>query len=103
MCRAQSQFRSADLATQRLAHEAEPRVRSELLLQQIGAGGLRFEGDDPSPEQVYSDTHLDPDLQAALDELPPEFRAAVVLCDIEGFSYEEIRIRYGLARATVAG
>ena len=30
------------------------------------------------------------DVQAALDALPPEFRAAVVLCDIEGLTYEEI-------------
>ena len=29
-------------------------------------------------------------MQAALDSLAPAFRAAVVLCDIEGLSYEEI-------------
>src|ERR687889_2769255 len=50
----------------------------------------RLRGTAPSPEQVYSDTHLDPQVQAALDALSPEFRVAVVLCDIEGLTYEEI-------------
>src|SRR5205085_1580279 len=50
----------------------------------------RLPGTAPSPEQVYADTHLDPQIQAALDALSPEFRVAVVLCDIEGLTYEEI-------------
>ena len=29
----------------------------------------RLPGREPDPEQVFSDAHLDPDLQAALDEL----------------------------------
>src|SRR4051794_40839882 len=41
----------------------------------------RLPGTAPSPEQVYADTHLDPQIQAALDALSPEFRVAVVLCD----------------------
>jgi len=53
------------------------------------------------PEQVYVETHLDPDLQTALDELPPEFRAAVVLCDVEGLSYEEIGATLGVKLGTV--
>ena len=50
----------------------------------------RLPGTAPSPEQVYADTHLDDDVQGALDALLPEYRAAVVLCDIEGLTYEEI-------------
>ena len=61
----------------------------------------RISRDDPSPEQIYSATHLDPDLQAALDELAPEFRAAVVLCDVEGLSYEEIGATLGVKLGTV--
>jgi RNA polymerase sigma factor (sigma-70 family) len=37
----------------------------------------RLPGTAPSPEQVYADTHLDPQIQAALDALSPEFRVAV--------------------------
>ena len=45
--------------------------------------------------------NLDPDLQAALDDLLPEFRAAVVLCDVEGLSYEEIGATLGVKLGTV--
>jgi RNA polymerase sigma-70 factor (ECF subfamily) len=61
----------------------------------------RLPGGGPDPEQVWSDTHLDPALQASLDELPPEFRAAVVLCDVEGLSYEEIGATLGVKLGTV--
>jgi RNA polymerase sigma-70 factor (ECF subfamily) len=44
----------------------------------------------PTPSEALADADLDHDVAAALSALPPEFRAAVVLCDIEGLSYEEI-------------
>src|ERR1700760_582301 len=50
----------------------------------------RLRGREPSPAQAFDDAQMEPDIQAALDSLAPEFRAAVVLCDIEGLSYEEI-------------
>jgi RNA polymerase sigma factor (sigma-70 family) len=61
----------------------------------------RLPGAAPSPEQVYTDTHLDPQVQAALDALSPEFRVAVVLCDIEGLTYEEIAATLGIKLGTV--
>jgi RNA polymerase sigma factor (sigma-70 family) len=61
----------------------------------------RLPGRAPSPEQVYADTHLDPQIQAALDALSPEFRVAVVLCDIEGLTYEEIAATLGIKLGTV--
>jgi RNA polymerase sigma-70 factor (ECF subfamily) len=61
----------------------------------------RLAGSAPSPEQVYADTHLDPQVQAALDALSPEFRVAVVLCDIEGLTYEEIAATLGVKLGTV--
>lgn len=77
------------------------RRRSRVRMEGLPEDTDRIVGDDPSPEQVYSDTHLDPDLQDALDELPPEFRAAVVLCDVEGLSYEEIGATLGVKLGTV--
>ncbi|MFD8494350.1 RNA polymerase sigma factor SigE [Amycolatopsis sp. NPDC059657] len=77
------------------------RRRSRVRMEGLPEDTDRIVGDDPSPEQVYSDTHLDPDLQEALDELPPEFRAAVVLCDVEGLSYEEIGATLGVKLGTV--
>src|ERR1700743_342787 len=73
------------------------RVRMEALPDDYD----RVPADEPNPEQIYHDSRLGPDLQAALDSLPPEFRAAVVLCDIEGLSYEEIGATLGVKLGTV--
>lgn len=54
-----------------------------------------------SPERAFEHGNLDSDVQRALDELPPEYRAAVVLCDIEGLSYEEIAVTLGIKLGTV--
>ena len=54
-----------------------------------------------SPERAYEHGNLDSDVQRALDALPPEYRAAVVLCDIEGLSYEEIAVTLGIKLGTV--
>jgi len=53
------------------------------------------------PERAWEHNNLDHDVQRALDTLPPEFRAAVVLCDIEGLSYEEIAATLGIKLGTV--
>ena len=61
----------------------------------------RLPGGGPEPETVFAINHLDPHLQAALDELPPDFRVAVVLCDVEGLSYEEIGATLDVKLGTV--
>jgi RNA polymerase sigma-70 factor (ECF subfamily) len=61
----------------------------------------RIPGKEISPEAVYTDAHLDPDIEQALNALAPEFRAAVVLCDIEGLSYEEIAATLDVKLGTV--
>ncbi len=44
---------------------------------------------------------FDDDVEVALAALPPDFRAAVVLCDVEGLSYDEIADVLGLKLGTV--
>src|SRR5439155_205832 len=61
----------------------------------------RLPGTELSPAQAWDERHLDGDVQAALAALPPDYRAAVVLCDIEGFSYEEIAATLGVKLGTV--
>jgi RNA polymerase sigma-70 factor (ECF subfamily) len=61
----------------------------------------RLHGADPTPAQAFEDRHLDSDIQEALEALAPEYRAAVVLCDIEGLSYEEIAATLGVKLGTV--
>ena len=43
-----------------------------------------------NPEALLLDQSLSDDVARALDSLSPEFRVAVVLCDVQGFSYKEI-------------
>jgi len=50
----------------------------------------RLRSASPAPEAAYADRLFDDDIERALATLPPEFRAAVVLCDVEGLSYDEI-------------
>jgi len=53
------------------------------------------------PAAAYDDRTFDDDVEAALAALPPDFRAAVVLCDIEGLTYEEIAGILGAKLGTV--
>jgi RNA polymerase sigma-70 factor, ECF subfamily len=52
---------------------------------------IRAESTDPNDlqEKLFSNV-LDDDVTRALESLPEEFRTVVILCDIEGFTYEEI-------------
>lgn len=61
----------------------------------------RLASDEPGPERAYEQNNLDPEIQRALDTLPADFRAAVVLCDLEGLSYEEIALTLGIKVGTV--
>jgi RNA polymerase sigma factor (sigma-70 family) len=74
------------------------RIRFEGLAEET-TGRLR--GDELTPAQAFDARHLDSDVQEALRGLAPEYRAAVVLCDIEGLSYEEIADTLGVKLGTV--
>jgi RNA polymerase sigma-70 factor (ECF subfamily) len=54
-----------------------------------------------APDAHFLDTQFDDDVESALSALPPDFRAAVVLCDVEGLSYEEIADVLDLKLGTV--
>ncbi|MCL2533152.1 MAG: RNA polymerase sigma factor SigE [Nocardiaceae bacterium] len=77
------------------------RRRNRIRMEALPEDYDRVPSDSPNPEQIYHDARLAPDLQSALDSLAPEFRAAVVLCDIEGLSYEEIGATLGVKLGTV--
>ena len=77
------------------------RRRNKIRMEALPEEYDRVPADTPDPQQVFDATNLDPDLQRALDSLAPEFRAAVVLCDIEGLSYEEIATTLGVKLGTV--
>ncbi|HSP60256.1 MAG TPA: RNA polymerase sigma factor SigE [Ornithinimicrobium sp.] len=76
------------------------RLRFDALTEELSAR-LPIRAAAGQPEEAYEMNHLGPDVQAALMALPPQFRAAVVLADIEGFSYEEVARTLGVKMGTV--
>ena len=60
-------------------------------------GGAPFE----TPETLLLRDLLTPELQEAIDDLPPAFRQAVWLRDVEEFSYAEIAEMLGVPLGTV--
>lgn len=74
------------------------RIRFDALAEDAES---KLPGREPGPEQSFEFNNLDLDVQAALEELPPDFRAAVVLCDLEGLSYDEVAVALGVKLGTV--
>ncbi|MGB7860452.1 MAG: sigma-70 family RNA polymerase sigma factor [Acidimicrobiia bacterium] len=56
---------------------------------------------DHSAEEAVESAAVRPELRAALDTLPPEFRAAIVLSDVEGMSLPEAAETLGVPIGTV--
>ena len=85
-------------------HEPVPghvRHRQTIRMEALPENYDRVPGTAPTPEQVFADSNLDPDLERALADLHPDYRAAVVLCDVVGLTYEEIADTLGVKMGTV--
>lgn len=62
------------------------------------------EGNDPADlasDDAFTSVELRPDLEAALAALPAEFRAAVVLADVEGLGLQTVAEALGVPVGTV--
>ncbi|MFC1715976.1 sigma-70 family RNA polymerase sigma factor [Candidatus Poribacteria bacterium] len=68
---------------------------SEINEHEIGLSG------DADPEDTIFGNLFDDDVAAAMDSLPVKYRTAVLLADIEGFSYREIADRVNCPIGTV--
>ncbi len=78
------------------------RIRFDALPEDVGD---KLPGLLPSPDRELFDDMFDADIESALAALSPEFRAAVVLCDVEGLTYEEIadvlEVKIGTVRSRI--
>lgn len=77
------------------------RRRAKIRMEALPEDYERVPGTDMTPEEAYNVANLDPALQRALDDLAPDFRVAVVLCDVVGMTYEEIGETLGVKMGTV--
>lgn len=77
------------------------RHRSRIRMEALPEDYDRVPGTEMTPEQAFNFSNLDPVLQRALDALSPEFRVAVVLCDVLGMTYDEIADTLGVKMGTV--
>jgi RNA polymerase sigma-70 factor (ECF subfamily) len=66
------------------------------LFDKLGESGV-----EPSAEAEVIRSMPDEDVQKALEALPEGFRLAVLLADVEGFSYKEIAEILGIPIGTV--
>jgi RNA polymerase sigma-70 factor (ECF subfamily) len=79
------------------AKRRETRMRFEALGED--AGDVVDSGS--TPERVVESMTLDERLDDALSQLSPELRRALVMCDVEGKSYQEIADALGVRLGTV--
>ena len=66
------------------------RVRKTESLDALSEAGWNTPDTDQGPEAAAENSNLRNVLSASLNQLPFEIRSAVVLRDVQGFSYEEI-------------
>ncbi len=79
----------------------QARRKQKIRFDPMAEAQERLGSDQPGPADTLAGYSLDHDITRALADLKPEHRVAVVLCDIEGLSYEEIASILDLSLSTV--
>jgi len=77
----------------------------DALEEETGGQGLPFPDSNPLPDEDLNAGEIRTKVAEALRKLPPRYREAVVLRDVEGLSYEEVgqilRIPGGTVRSRI--
>lgn len=80
------------------------RKRSKVKLDALDEPA-QLPGTAATPDEIVNDADLDYDVARAMSQLKPQLRAAVVLCDIEGLTYEEVAavldVKVGTVRSRI--
>jgi RNA polymerase sigma-70 factor (ECF subfamily) len=82
-------------------HYRSVRKERETMARDVDASELKPVSRDRSPQGHLEQSDLRQQIRLALAELPPTLREAVVLRDLQEFSYQEIADRLGLPEGTV--
>ncbi|MEL4504258.1 RNA polymerase sigma factor SigE [Luteococcus sp. H138] len=81
------------------------RRKHRIRMDPMAEASERVVDEQASPGELYDDASMDADVAAALAALSPEYRVCVVLCDIEGLSYDEIAqvldVKVGTVRSRI--
>ncbi|WP_420175846.1 RNA polymerase sigma factor SigE [Luteococcus sp. OSA5] len=81
------------------------RRKQRIRMDPMADASERVVGEQASPGELYDEASMDADVTAALAALAPEYRVCVVLCDIEGLSYDEIArvldVKVGTVRSRI--
>ncbi|MDR1210541.1 MAG: RNA polymerase sigma factor [Clostridiales bacterium] len=79
--------------------------RGALSLDELSGDGARgeppYSADDPTPPEALLAAETRETILAALRGLPPKLKSAVILRDIEGFSYADMSRILGVSEGTV--
>ncbi len=86
------------IVTNTFINEYQRKKRSREILDAASAEQEATDGvlvhaaahDKQSPERALLEASVSDDVQRALEQLPDDFRTAVILCDMQGLSYKEI-------------
>ncbi|HYT81934.1 MAG TPA: sigma-70 family RNA polymerase sigma factor [Gemmatimonadales bacterium] len=85
-------------------HQAKRRPRMESLEELEGRFQSFAQGDDPASDVTTVEgwgQRWSPEIERALRQLPEDFRAPLLLVDVEGLTYEEASSALGCAVGTV--
>jgi RNA polymerase sigma-70 factor (ECF subfamily) len=86
------------IVTNTFINEYQRRKRSREVLDAANAEQQATDGvlvhstatDKQAPDRLLMEHSVSDDVQRALEQLPDDFRTAVILCDMQGLSYKEI-------------
>ncbi len=73
----------------------------ETIILEEGEVTRQVASQDPGPEELYEKKELQELIQEMINTLTPEFRMALILRDIQGYSYEEISEQLNCSIGTV--
>lgn len=78
-----------------------PQSSLDEIVESYESSPLLISQDEPGPEKQRQQAELVEAIQRCLETLPDDQRAAAVLCDVEGYSYQEIANILSITLGTV--